>query len=162
MVQMCNVCISNGLPMHRNFILKLFKWDCQMTPFSWLNTPPSPNGNHPVSSPICPMGSNRYVGAWCICYLNFSLFTGSAGNKLATSIVEDDHCGAIYGGYLQGGSASEPAIAGSVVNATVCFYQSSSNPCGWPSEIKTRHCPGFLLYYLPQVSYCQLKYCGQQ
>ena len=99
---------------------------------------------------------------WCICYLNFSLFTGSAGNKLATSIVENYYCGTRVGGYLQGGSASEPAIAGSVVNATVCFYHSSSYPCYWPLEIKIRHCPGFLLYYLPQVVYCQLKYCGQQ
>jgi len=88
-------------------------------------------------------------------------FTGSAGNKLATSTVEEQHCSTTLGGFLQGGSSSEPVIAGSVVNATVCFKQGSS-PCTRPTEIQIRHCPGFLLYYLPDTLNCNLAYCGQQ
>jgi len=94
-------------------------------------------------------------------------FTGSAGNKLATSIVENYYCGTRVGGYLQGGSASEPAIAGAIVNATVCFWWQSSRPCYYSCEIQIRHCPGFLLYYLPEApdspqGRVPAAYCGQQ
>jgi len=94
-------------------------------------------------------------------------FTGSAGNKLATSIVENYYCGTRVGGYLQGGSASEPSIAGAIVNATVCFWWQSSRPCYYSCEIQIRHCPGFLLYYLPEApdspqGRVPAAYCGQQ
>jgi len=94
-------------------------------------------------------------------------FTGSAGNKLATSIVENYYCGTRVGGYLQGGSASEPSIAGAIVNATVCFWWQSSRPCYYSCEIQIRHCPGFLLYYLPDApdspqGRVPAAYCGQQ
>jgi len=90
-------------------------------------------------------------------------FTGSAGNRLATSIVEGQHCGAYYGGHLVGGSASEPTIAGSVVNATACFWKASISACERTFDIQIRHCPGFLLYYLPEIENCHnmMAYCGQ-
>ena len=87
-------------------------------------------------------------------------FTGGAGTKLATSPVEDFHCGTFYTGYLQEGTS---ALPGDEVEATVCFYDYIvSNPCYRPTTIRIKKCSNFWIYNLPNTPYCNYGYCGQQ
>ena len=81
---------------------------------------------------------------------------------MATSPVEDLHCGTYASGYLKNGNAALPSTPGEEVEATVCFYYQSSEPCKWTTTIEIKKCSNFLIYKLPNTPVCDMGYCGQQ
>ena len=89
-------------------------------------------------------------------------FTGGAGTKLATSEVEQWHCGTTGSGYLKDGTSALPSSPGDEVEATVCFNNPFSSPCMNLTTIKIKRCRNFWIYYLPSTPGCPYKYCGQQ
>ena len=89
-------------------------------------------------------------------------FTGGSGTMLATSKVKDYHCGTAFPGYLKDGKGSLPTRSGQEVDATVCFYMNSSEPCQNPRKIKIKMCGDYFIYNLPTALACYNGYCGQQ
>ena len=83
-------------------------------------------------------------------------FTGSAGNKMADTVVATHHCGTHAPGYLTGG---HPTVAQGVVQRKVCFHWSNSK-CRWSSLIRVRSCGAFYIYELSKPPACSLRYCG--
>ena len=83
-------------------------------------------------------------------------FTGSAGNKMADTVVATHHCGTHAPGYLTGG---HPTVAQGVVQRKVCFHWSN-NKCRWSSLIRVRSCGVFYVYELSKPPACSLRYCG--
>ena len=63
-------------------------------------------------------------------------FTGSAGNKMADTLVPKYHCGANMPGYLNGG---HPTKGQGAVFRRVCFHWENNN-CRWPTDIRVRNC----------------------
>ena len=94
---------------------------------------------------------NSLVKAWY-------RFTGSAGNKMADTLVPVNHCGTSATGYLTGG---HPTVAQGAVTRRVCFHWSNNN-CRWPTDIQVRNCGAFYVYELSKPPACVLRYCGNQ
>ena len=87
-------------------------------------------------------------------YTDFShhRFTDGAGTKLATSLVKSKHCGTFATGYLKDGTSALPSSPGDEVEATVCFYDGSSNPCYNPTAIKIKKCRNFWMLQTTKCS----------
>ena len=92
---------------------------------------------------------NSLVNAWY-------RFAGSAGNKMADTVVPTLHCGTHAPGYLTGG---HPTAAQGAVSRKVCFHWSNNN-CRWFVNIKVRNCGAFYVYQLSKPPACSLRYCG--
>ena len=85
-------------------------------------------------------------------------FTGSAGNKMADTLVPVNHCGTSATGYLTGG---HPTVAQGAVTRRVCFHWSNNN-CYLSTDIQVRNCGAFYVYELSKPPACSLRYCGNQ
>ena len=85
-------------------------------------------------------------------------FTGSAGNKMADTLVPKYHCGTSATGYLTGG---HPTVGQGAVSRRVCFHWSD-NDCLWSNDIRVRNCGAFYVYELSKPPVCTLRYCGNQ
>lgn len=86
----------------------------------------------------------------------WSRFVGSAGRRLPTSAPPPFACGTHAPGWLNG---QEPGEADGVVAREVCFHWEDE-VCHWKRVVAVRHCGPFMMYRLPPVPTCALRYCG--
>jgi hypothetical protein len=84
-------------------------------------------------------------------------FVGSAGKKMPTSAPAEFSCGTHAPGWLNG---SEPAEADGIVAREVCFNWEGDT-CQFKVDIGVKHCGPFLIYNVPPVPTCALRYCGK-
>ena len=78
---------------------------------------------------------------------------GAALPLVAPSIYS---CGTDAPGWMQG---TYPAEADGIVARTVCFAWLG-DPCTWSVDISVRNCGKYLVFKLPDVPECALRYCG--
>jgi cysteine-rich repeat protein len=86
----------------------------------------------------------------------WSRFVGSAGKRMPTTAPPEFACGTHAPGWLNG---QEPAEADGVVARQVCFHWEGE-PCHFKVSIAVRNCGPFVMYRLPPVPTCALRYCG--
>lgn len=86
----------------------------------------------------------------------WSRFVGSAGKRMPTAAPPEFACGTHAPGWLNG---KEPAEADGVVARQVCFAWEGE-PCHFKVPIAVRNCGPFVMYRLPPVPTCALRYCG--
>lgn len=83
-------------------------------------------------------------------------FTGAAGTRMPTVAPAKFSCGTHAPGWLNG---QEPTVEEGIVDREVCFHWESE-PCHFSAAIKVKNCGAFLVYRLPKVPSCALRYCG--
>ena len=83
-------------------------------------------------------------------------FSGAAGNQMAESCVDMDHCGTFYPGWLNG---SHPTLNEAAVQRRVCFG-FHGHCCIYSTYIRVRNCGGFYVYQLKPLTVCYSRYCG--
>ncbi|KAL9973653.1 hypothetical protein ACROYT_G020134 [Oculina patagonica] len=83
-------------------------------------------------------------------------FGGQAGNKIAASCVNPQHCGTNEPGWLSG---THPSVADGIVKRKVCFHWRE-NCCGRSTYIDVRNCGEFYVYKLKPPPARNLRYCG--
>ena len=83
-------------------------------------------------------------------------FSGAAGNQMAESCVDMDHCGTFYPGWLNG---SHPTVNEGAVQRRVCF-RYYSDCCSFWTYIRVRNCGGFYVYQLKPLTKYNSRYCG--
>ncbi len=95
-------------------------------------------------------GGDLPVGEWL-------RFVPPAGERMAEEAPEDDICGTDAPGWLMGG---HPQTGEGVVERTVCFSWRD-NPCRWEAQVEVLDCGDFVLYRVPPVPICNLRYCAE-
>ena len=83
-------------------------------------------------------------------------FQGDAGNQMATTCVDINHCGTNAPGWMKG---DHPTVAQGASNVQVCFHWAE-NCCHWYLNIRVRNCSGYYVYELKKPPRCRLRYCG--
>ena len=83
-------------------------------------------------------------------------FEDDAGVMMPESYPGLNKCGSGYPGWLQG---SHPQGFNETKDVTACF-PGSNTECYNSMDIKITNCGDFYVYYLPEVSYCEDRYCG--
>jgi cysteine-rich repeat protein len=86
----------------------------------------------------------------------WSRFVGSAGSRMPTAAPPRFSCGTHAPGWLNG---PEPAEADGAVAREVCFHWEGET-CHFKVPVAVRNCGPFLMYRLPAVPTCALRYCG--
>ena len=79
-----------------------------------------------------------------------------AGNTIPEEPVEPEHCNTQVTGWLNG---NHPA-PGNTIDSTVCFNDLTWGSCHVQTQIQIKHCDQYFLYYLPDTSYCSMRYCA--
>ena len=82
--------------------------------------------------------------------------TGAAGTRIPEQSPGIDHCGTFRPGWMRG---VHPTTPGEQVQATICFVWPSTD-CDYQVEVTVINCGEYFLYNLPQVPYCNFRYCG--
>jgi hypothetical protein len=108
------------------------------------------NVNGTVYCDLTGNGSPEWVGP------GWYRFTSAAGTTMPEYVPAEYSCGTHAPGWLNG---AHPAPQDGVVARTVCFNWGG-NSCAWTSAVQIVNCSGFYLYYLPDTSACNLRYCG--
>lgn len=83
-------------------------------------------------------------------------FDGAAGTSLPLTVTDAYRCGGDATGWLTG---PLPSIADGVVDRQVCF-RYFADECVWRTDVQVVHCHDFVLFRLPEVPMCHLRYCG--
>jgi len=89
---------------------------------------------------------------------NWYRFTSGAGVMMPESSPGHDHCGTSLSGWLQG---THPTDINVPKQAKVCFhYWRTGDECYESQNILVNNCGDYYVYYLPEISWCELRYCG--
>ena len=89
---------------------------------------------------------------------NWYRILAGAGSSLASSLVNEYHCGTHAAGFIKYGE--HPSIIGSKNKATVCF-NANGNECFGQLNIEIKNCGHYYLYNLPDAPGSHYGYCTQ-
>lgn len=89
---------------------------------------------------------------------NWFAFNGSAGDLIATSCVESNHCGTSVPGWMLG---RHPSVVEGVVRRFACFSQKQQC-CMYSVSMRVRNCSSFYVYKLDSMpsSSVSFRMCG--
>ena len=79
------------------------------------------------------------------------------GGAMPETCPTDSHCGTYIPGWLKG---SHPTVIGQKVSQTVCFHYYN-NCCQRQITVQVINCGSYYVYYLPNVPFCNMAYCGK-
>ena len=83
--------------------------------------------------------------------------TGAAGTRIPEQSPGDHHCGTWVVGWMGG---VHPSTPGDKIVGTLCFDWGSNNECEQPLNTTVINCGAYYLYNLPDIRYCDRRYCG--